>query len=65
MKQPKSLQPSIYKDCSDLYIWELSKTGFYNIFLFKNRVERFSFSLSHRQYMPFGIQKRVFHDTRS
>lgn len=29
MKQPKSLQPSIYKDCSDLYIWELSKTGLY------------------------------------
>lgn len=29
MKQPKSLQPSIYKACSDLYIWKLSKMGLY------------------------------------
>ena len=29
MKQPKSLQPSIYKACSDLYICKLSKMGFY------------------------------------
>lgn len=27
MKQPKSLQPSIYKACSDLYIRKLSKMG--------------------------------------
>ena len=30
MKQPKSLQPSIYKACSDLYIWKLSKMGYQN-----------------------------------
>lgn len=29
MKQPKSLQPSIYKACSNLYIWKLSKMGLY------------------------------------
>ena len=29
MKQPKSLQPSIYKACSDLYICKLSKMGVY------------------------------------
>ena len=30
MKQPKSLQPSIYKACSDLYICKLSKMGYYH-----------------------------------
>ncbi len=35
MKQPKSLQPSIYKDCSDLYIWKLSKTRTYEGIRFK------------------------------
>lgn len=31
MKQPKSLQASIYKACSELYICKLSKMGFYYI----------------------------------
>ena len=56
MKQPKSLQPSIYKACSDLYICKLSKMGLYfkmrkmsNIFFLPHYVKTDSLAVQPRQ----------------